>query len=166
MSSLREGVATMVTLLTTPADRELVVTRTFDTVPERLWEAWTRPEHVREWYGVAALTTTVVDIDLRVGGAWRWGQTGPDGQEIVFSGVYEDVVPAERLDYTEVFEQMPDGEPVRVTLTFDATPDGGTALTSTSFWPSNESRDQALAAGMEAGIREQYDRLAEYLKTL
>jgi uncharacterized protein YndB with AHSA1/START domain len=58
---------------------------------------------------------------------------------------------------------MPDPDPVRVTLTFDATPDGGTALTSTSFWPSNEIRDQALAAGMEAGVREQYDRLAAYL---
>lgn len=153
----------MVTLLTTPADRELVVTRTFDAPPARVWEAWTRPEHVREWYGAAGLTTSVVDIDLRAGGAWRWGQTGPDGQEIVFSGTYEDVVPLERLDYTEVFEQMPDGEPVRVTLTFDATPDGGTALTSTSFWPSNEIRDQALEAGMEAGVREQYDRLAEHL---
>ncbi|MFD8210926.1 SRPBCC domain-containing protein [Streptomyces sp. NPDC059695] len=153
----------MVTLLTTPADRELVITRTFGAPPARVWEAWTRPEHVRAWYGVAGLTTTVVDIDLRTGGAWRWGQRAPDGQEIVFSGTYEDVVPVERLDYTEVFEQMPDAEPVRVTLTFDATPDGGTALTSTSFWPSNETRDQALAAGMESGVREQYDRLAEHL---
>ncbi|MCB8907238.1 MULTISPECIES: SRPBCC domain-containing protein [unclassified Streptomyces] len=156
----------MVTLLTTPADRELVITRTFDAPPARVWEAWTVPAHVREWYGVSGLTTTVVDIDLRVGGAWRWGQTAPEGQQIVFSGRYEDVVPVERLDYTEVFEQMPDGDPVRVTLTFDATPDGGTALTSTSFWPSNEIRDQSLAAGMEAGVREQYDRLAEHLKSM
>ncbi|MGW4744158.1 SRPBCC domain-containing protein [Streptomyces sp. NPDC004290] len=153
----------MVTLLTTPADRELVITRTFGAPPARVWEAWTRPEHVRAWYGVAALTTTVVDIDLRAGGAWRWGQRAPDGQEIVFSGTYVEVVPVERLDYTELFEQMPGAERVRVTLTFDATPDGGTALTSTSLWPSNESRDQALAAGMEAGVREQYDRLAEHL---
>ncbi|MER5964531.1 SRPBCC domain-containing protein [Streptomyces sp. NPDC002057] len=156
----------MVTLLTTPADRELVVTRTFDAPPARVWRAWTEPEHVREWYGVSALTTTVVEIDLRVGGAWRWGQTAPDGQEIVFSGTYEDVVPVERLDYTEVFEQMADSGAVRVTLTFDATPDGGTALTSTSFWLSNEVRDQALAAGMEAGVREQYDRLAQHLTSM
>ncbi|WP_329281405.1 SRPBCC domain-containing protein [Streptomyces sp. NBC_00691] len=156
----------MVTLLTTPADRELVITRTFDAPPARVWEAWTVPEHVRQWYGVSGLTTTVVDIDLRVGGSWRWGQTAPEGQQIVFSGRYEDVVPVERIDYTEVFEQMPDGEPVRVTLTFDATPDGGTALTSTSFWPSNEIRDQSLAAGMEAGVREQYDRLAEHLRAM
>ncbi|WP_435974752.1 SRPBCC domain-containing protein [Streptomyces sp. Qhu_M48] len=156
----------MVTLLTTPADRELVVTRTFDAPPARVWRAWTEPEHVREWYGVSALTTTVVEIDLRVGGAWRWGQTAPDGQEIVFSGTYEEVVPVERLDYTEVFEQMADSGAVRVTLTFDATPDGGTALTSTSYWLSNEARDQALAAGMEAGVREQYDRLAEHLTSM
>ncbi|MGW0117671.1 SRPBCC domain-containing protein [Streptomyces sp. NPDC003327] len=155
----------MVTLLTTPADRELVITRTFDAPPQRVWDAWTRPEEVRVWYGVSALTTTVVDIDLRIGGAWRWGQRAPDGQEFVFSGTYEDIVPAERLDYTETFEQMPDAPPVRVTLTFDTTPDGGTALTSTSFWPSNETRDQALAAGMETGVREQYDRLAAHLRS-
>ncbi|MFI8522150.1 SRPBCC family protein [Streptomyces sp. NPDC085481] len=156
----------MITLLTTPAERELVITRTFDAPVERVWEAWTRPEHVREWYGVAALTMSVCDIDLRPGGAWRWGQRAPDGQEIVFSGTYEEIVPSERIVYTEIFEQMPDGEPVRVILTFDATPDGGTALTSTSFWPSTEVRDQALAAGMESGVKEQYDRLARYLETM
>ncbi|MEV6331587.1 SRPBCC domain-containing protein [Streptomyces sp. NPDC051909] len=156
----------MITLLTTPADRELVITRTFDAPVTRVWEAWTRPEHVRQWYGVAALTMFVCDIDLRPGGAWRWGQRGPDGQEIVFSGTYEEIVPAERLVYTEVFEQMPDADPVRVILSFDATPDGGTALTSTSFWPTTEIRDQALEAGMESGVREQYDRLAGHLKTM
>ncbi|MFJ9829002.1 SRPBCC family protein [Streptomyces sp. NPDC101160] len=156
----------MITLLTTPADRELVITRTFDAPVRRVWEAWTRPEHVRRWYGSAALTMSVCDIDLRPGGAWRWGQRTPEGQEIVFSGRYEEVVPVERLVYTELFEQMPDAAPVRVTLTFDATPTGGTALTSTSFWPTSEVRDQALAAGMEAGVREQYDRLAEYLKAM
>ncbi|MFF0432753.1 SRPBCC family protein [Streptomyces sp. NPDC004327] len=154
----------MITLLTTPADRELVITRTFDAPVRRLWEAWTRPEHVRAWYGAAGLTMSVCDIDLRPGGAWRWGQRTPDGQEIVFSGTYQEILPAERLVYTERFEQMPDAAPVHVTLAFDATPAGGTALTSTSFWPSSEVRDQALAAGMETGVREQYDRLAEYLK--
>ncbi|WP_432752922.1 SRPBCC family protein [Streptomyces sp. JL2001] len=153
----------MITLLTTPADREVVVTRTFDAPVGRVWEAWTRPEHVRRWYGAAGLTTTVCDIDLRAGGAWRWGQTAPDGQQIVFSGTYEEIVPAERLVYTEIFEQMPDADPVLVTLAFDATPDGGTALTSTSYWPTTEIRDQALAAGMEAGVREEYDRLEGYL---
>ncbi|MFB7863791.1 MULTISPECIES: SRPBCC domain-containing protein [unclassified Streptomyces] len=156
----------MITLLTTPADRELVVTRTFDAPVRRVWEAWTRPEHVRAWYGLASLTMSVCEIDLRPGGAWRWGQRTPEGQEIVFSGTYEDIVPAERLVYTEIFEQMPDADPVRVILSFDATPDGGTALTSTSFWPTTEIRDQALAAGMETGIREQYDRLAAHLRLM
>ncbi|MEV7275470.1 SRPBCC domain-containing protein [Streptomyces sp. NPDC093111] len=156
----------MITLLTTPAERELVITRTFEAPVSRVWEAWTRTEHVRAWYGVAGLTMSVCDIDLRPGGAWRWGQRTPDGQEIVFSGAYEEIVPAERLVYSERFEQMPDAEPVRVVLAFDATPDGGTALTSTSFWPSTEIRDQALAAGMEAGVREQYDRLADHLRRM
>ncbi|XIE79545.1 SRPBCC domain-containing protein [Streptomyces sp. SBR177] len=112
----------MITLLTTPADRELVITRTFDAPVTRVWEAWTRPEHVRQWYAAEALTMSVCEIDLRPGGAWRWGQRGPDGQEIVFSGTYEEIVPAERLVYTELFEQMPGAAPVRVTLSFDATP--------------------------------------------
>ncbi|MET8503458.1 SRPBCC family protein [Streptomyces sp. NPDC004787] len=156
----------MITLLTTPADRELVITRTFDAPVTRVWEAWTRPEHVRQWYAADALTMSVCEIELRPGGTWRWGQRGPDGQEIVFSGTYEEIVPAERLVYTELFEQMPGADPVRVTLSFDATPDGGTALTSTSFWPTTDIRDQALAAGMEAGVRAQYDRLAAHLKTM
>ncbi|MER8041930.1 SRPBCC family protein [Streptomyces sp. NPDC094032] len=156
----------MITLLTTPAERELVITRTFAAPVRRVWEAWTRPEHVRAWYGVSGLTMAVCEIDLRPGGAWRWGQRAPDGQEIVFSGTYEEIVPAERIVYSEVFEQMPGGDPVRVVLAFDATPDGGTALTSTSFWPSTEIRDQALAAGMEAGVKEQYDRLADHLRTM
>lgn len=156
----------MITLLTTPTDRELVITRTFDAPVERVWEAWTRPEHVRQWYGAAELTVSVCEVDLRPGGAWRWGQRAPDGQEIVFSGTYEEIVPGERLVYSESFEQMPDAPPVRVILAFDATPDGGTALTSTSFWHSTEQRDQALAAGMETGVREEYDRLAEYLRTM
>lgn len=155
----------MVTLLTTPTERELVITRTFDAPPARVWEAWTRPEHVRQWYGVAAMPTTICEIDLRVGGAWRWGQKAPDGPEIVFSGTYEEIVPNERLVYTEIFELMP-GPPVHVVLTFDDTPDGGTALTSVSLWPSAEIRDQALATGMEAGVKEEYDRLAVYLETM
>ncbi|MEU8763630.1 SRPBCC domain-containing protein [Streptomyces sp. NPDC048659] len=156
----------MITLLTTPADRELVVTRTFDAPVRRVWEAWTRPEHVRAWYGTPGLTMSVCEIDLRPGGAWRWGQRTPDGQEIVFSGTYEELIPAERLVYSEHFEQMPDTAPVRVILSFDTTPTGGTALTSTSFWPTTETRDQALAAGMEAGVREQYDRLAGHLRRM
>ncbi|MFI1938407.1 SRPBCC family protein [Streptomyces purpureus] len=150
------------TKLTTPSERELVITRDFAAPRERVFEAWTKPEQVRQWYGLSSLTTTVCDIDLRVGGAWRWGQKAPDGQEIVFSGMYEEITPPERLVYTELFELMP-GPRIHVTLTFEEKGDGVTRLRSTSVWPSAEIRDQALATGMEAGVAEEYDRLATFL---
>ncbi|MEV6399003.1 SRPBCC family protein [Streptomyces sp. NPDC051907] len=151
------------TTLTTPSDRELVITRVFDAPRSLVFEAWTKPEHVRRWYGLRSLTTTVCDIDFRPGGAWRWGQS--DGsQEIVFSGVYQEIVPPERIVYTEIFEQMP-GPAVVTTLTFDEE-DGRTTLTSTSVWPSREIRDQAMAMGMEEGVVETYERLEEHLRTM
>jgi uncharacterized protein YndB with AHSA1/START domain len=152
------------TTLTTPSDRELVVTRVFDAPRGLVFEAWTKPEHVRKWYGLRSMTTTVCEIDLRPGGAWRWGQAGPDGQEYVFSGVYKEIVPPERLVYTEMFELMPGGEAL-VTLTFDEQ-DGRTTLTSNSLWPSAEALAGAIASGMEDGVAEEYDRLAEHLRTM
>ncbi|MFI1396509.1 SRPBCC family protein [Streptomyces sp. NPDC020681] len=153
------------TTLTTPTDRELVITRVFDAPRSLVFEAWTKPEHVRKWYGLRALTTTVCDIDLRPGGAWRWGQQDAEGQEIVFSGVYKEIVPPERIVYTEMFEQMPDVEPVLTTLTFEEK-DGRTTLTSTSLWPTAEALAGATAMGMEAGVVETYDRLQEHLDTM
>jgi uncharacterized protein YndB with AHSA1/START domain len=153
------------TLLTMPSDREIVITRVFDAPRSLVFEAWTKPEHVRNWYGLRSLETIVCDIDLRVGGRWRWGQADPDGQEIVFSGEYLEISPPERLVYTESFEQMPGGDPVVTTLVFDEH-EGRTTLTSTSVWPSKEIRDAALASGMEHGVVETYDRLAEHLRTM
>lgn len=152
------------TTITTPSDREFVITRVFDAPRDLVFEAWTKPEHVRHWYGLRSMTTTVCEIDLRTGGAWRWGQSGPDGQDIVFSGVYREIVPPERLVYTEMFELMP-GPEIVVTLTFDEA-DGRTTLTSTSLCPSPDVRDQILATGMEKGVVETYDRLAEHLRTM
>ncbi|MEU4495484.1 SRPBCC family protein [Streptomyces sp. NPDC023998] len=153
------------TTLTTPSDLEIVITRDFDAPRSLVWEAWTKPEHVRRWYGLRSMTTTVIEIDLRPGGAWRWGQAEPNGQEVVFSGVYKEIVPPERLVYTEGFEQMPGSGETVVTLTFEEK-DGRTTLTSTSVWPSMEVRDVAMASGMEWGVIETYARLDELLDEL
>lgn len=155
------------TTLTRPADNEIVITRLFDAPRALVFEAWTTPEHVRRWYGPRKMTTTICDIDLTVGGKWRWGQveTGkPDGPEIVFSGEYLEIVPPERLVYTEMFEMYP-GPATLVTLTFDEQA-GRTTLTSRSVWASVEALEGALAAGMESGVVETYDRLAELLGSL
>jgi uncharacterized protein YndB with AHSA1/START domain len=152
------------TTLTTPSDRELVITRDFDAPRGLVFEAWTKPEHVRQWYGLRRMTTTICDIDLRVGGRWRWGQTDGDGQQIVFSGEYREIVPPERIVYTETFEMFPDAATL-VTLTFDEHA-GRTTLTSRSLWPSAEALRGALATGMQTGVVETYDRLARLLGTM
>jgi uncharacterized protein YndB with AHSA1/START domain len=151
------------TVITTPSELEIVITRVFDAPRSLVFEAWTKPEHVRNWYGMRKLDTHICDIDLRPGGTWRWGQKGPDG-EVVFSGVYKEVVVPERIVYTEEFEAMP-GPSILVTLTFDEHA-GRTTLTSTSLCPSIEVRDAILGSGMEHGVREQYVRLDEHLRTM
>ena len=82
---------------TDTADREVVLTRVFDAPRQRVWEAWTRPEHVRRWYGPRALTMTVCETDLRPGGRYRHVLRGTDGREAGFSGVYREIVPPARL---------------------------------------------------------------------
>ena len=93
--------------LTTPSDTEILVTRVFNAPAPLVFEAWTKPEHVKNWYGLRSMKTTVCDIDLRVGGAWRWVQETEDGTEVAFSGVYKEIDPPSRLVYTEGFEAMP-----------------------------------------------------------
>jgi uncharacterized protein YndB with AHSA1/START domain len=150
--------------ISTPSDTEIVITRVFDAPAAILFDTWTKPEHVRNWYGLRSMKTTVVDIDLRVGGAWRWVQEADDGTEVAFSGVYNEIDPPGRLVYTEGFEAMP-GPPLVVTLTFDEH-DGKTTLTSHSPCPSVEVRDAILQSGMEYGVNETYERLDELLATL
>ena len=152
------------TTLTTPSDREIVITRVFDAPRSLVFEAWTRPDHVTRWYGPRDFTLSVCDIDLRVGGAYRFVLRGPDGKDYGFKGVYREIVPPERLVYTDGFEGMP-GHEALVTLTFDEY-DGKTTLTSTSLYKTVEDRDAHIKAGMEQGMRETLDRLAEHLHTL
>jgi uncharacterized protein YndB with AHSA1/START domain len=150
--------------ITMPSDTEIVITREFAAPAALLFETWTKPEHVRNWYGLRSMKTTVCDIDLRVGGAWRWVQEADDGTEVAFSGVYTEIDPPGRLVYTEGFEAMPGPELV-VTLTFDEH-DGKTTLVSHSQCPSKEVRDGILESGMEYGVNETYERLDEVLAAL
>jgi uncharacterized protein YndB with AHSA1/START domain len=150
--------------LTLPSDRELVLTRVFNAPARTLFEVWTKPEHVRKWYAVRSTTVTVCDIDLRVGGAWRWVVTTPHGMEIAFSGVFLEIDPPRRLQRTEVFEAMP-GPGCVVTLTFDEE-DGKTTLAMHMLFQSKEERDICLKSGMELGVKECYQKIDELLETL
>lgn len=147
--------------VTTPSDREIVMTRVFDAPRELVFKAYTDPNAIPRWWGLRAHTTTVDKMDLRPGGVWRYVSRGPDGSEYAFNGVYREIVPPERLVQTFEFEGMPGHVSVE-TATFDEH-DGKTTVTSTSVFDTVEDRNEMLKSGMEAGAAETFDRLAELL---
>jgi uncharacterized protein YndB with AHSA1/START domain len=147
-----------------PDEPTIVITREFDAPRRLVFAAWTTPEHVWRWYGPSYLTFTVCEIDLRPGGRWRYVLRAPDGGEHGFGGEYREIEPPERLVYTEGYEAMP-GHEYLVTLTFDEH-EGRTMLTSTGVYQSFADRDGHVASGMEDGMRETLDRLAEHLDAM
>jgi uncharacterized protein YndB with AHSA1/START domain len=153
------------TTVTMPSDKEIVITRTFNAPRRLVFEAWTKPEHVRHWYGLKFLTMTVCEIDLRPGGKWRYVLCSPDGGEHGFSGEYQEVTTHERLVYSEGYEGLPPGHDYLVTTTFDEQ-NGKTTLISRMFYKSKENRDRHVASGMEPGMRETLDRLENFLTTM
>ncbi len=153
--------------VTTPSDREIVMTRTFDAPRELVFEAWTRPEHVRHWWGWRSSTMIVCEADVRPGGSWRYVTREENGMEVPFTGIYQEVTPPERVVHTAIFDVEPfnAGDPALTTVTF--TEEGGrTVVTTTTLYPSREIRDGVLESGMESGAAESYDRLAEHLETM
>jgi uncharacterized protein YndB with AHSA1/START domain len=150
------------TTFSTPSDREIVMTRVFDAPRELVFKAYTDPNAIPQWWGPRRYATTVDQMDVRPGGAWRFVNQGPDGSEFAFRGEYRVIVPPERLVYTFEFEGMP-GHILVETITFEEH-DGKTTLTNTSLFDSGEDRDGMLASGMTEGATESMDRLAEYLQ--
>jgi len=147
--------------VTTPSDTDIVMTRVFDAPRHLVFEALTKPEHVRRWWGILddKHSVPVCEIDLRVGGAWRFVGRGPDGDIPAFYGEYREITPPDRLVNTEFFEPFPDaGSLVTTVLTEEG---GKTQLTVTASYPSKEVRDMVLQTGMEHGAAISYDRLEE-----
>jgi uncharacterized protein YndB with AHSA1/START domain len=153
--------------VTTPSDREIVLTRAFDAPRDLVFEAWTNCEHVRHWWGWRTSTMILCEADVRPGGSWRYVTREENGAEVPFTGVYQEVTPPERVVHTEMYDVPPfnTGDPAVTTVTFDE--EGGrTTVTVTSLYPTKEIRDTVIQSGMEAGAAESYDRLAEHLGTL
>jgi uncharacterized protein YndB with AHSA1/START domain len=146
-----------------PSDCETLLTRMFDAPPHLVFDAWTKTEFVQRWYGMRDFKTTTCEIDLRVGGKWRWVQTMPDGGEVGFSGKYREIDRPHRLVFSEEFEAMP-GTEYLVTLDF-ADQNGKTKLTTHMLYKSQEHRDGHLQSGMEWGTNEVYARLDELFAT-
>jgi uncharacterized protein YndB with AHSA1/START domain len=152
--------------VTTPSDREIGLTRLFDAPRRLVFEAMSQPEHIRRWWGNLAegYSVPVCEVDLRVGGAWRFVNRTPKGEQAAFSGIYREIVPPDRLVFTEIFEKFPETESV-VTAVF--TDEGGkTRLTVTAEYPTRDIRDMVIKTGMEKGAAISYDRLEEVAREL
>ena len=152
--------------VTTPSEREIVLTRLFDAPRRLVFEAMTKPEHVRRWWGALdeRYSVPVCEIDFRPGGTWRFVGRGPDGDFPAFYGVYREIDVPGRVVFTEIFEPFPDVESV---VTSVLTEEGGkTRLTVTCLYPSMEVRDMVLGTGMARGAGLSYDRLEEVAASL
>jgi uncharacterized protein YndB with AHSA1/START domain len=152
-----------------PTDEQILITREFDAPKHLVYKAWTTPELVRRWWHANRGQVTVAEIDLRVGGQWRYLAVTPDGFEVGFHGEYREIVPNERIVSTEVYEGMPQGEgPEQGTLntaTFTEA-DGHTTLTILVEAPSKEIRDAIIESGMEAGMQDALDLLEQVAVSL
>jgi uncharacterized protein YndB with AHSA1/START domain len=151
--------------VTTPSDQEIRMTRLFDAPRHLVFEAMTKPEHVKQWWGRLGegYSVPVCEIDLRVGGKWRFVNRHPQG-EAAFHGEYREIAPPGRLVFTEIFEEFPDS--VSVVTTEFADEGGRTRLTATVRYPSLEVRDMVLASGMAGGAGISYDRLEDLVAEL
>jgi uncharacterized protein YndB with AHSA1/START domain len=164
------GVSSGTATVTFPTDEQILITREFDAPRHLVYRAWTTPELVARWWSGQRGTMTTVDMDLRVGGTWRYVLVTNDGFEVAFHGEYREIVPDERIVTTEVYE-MPGAEPLAaadeplniVTFTEVA---GRTTLALLAQTTSRELRDTIIESGMEAGMQEQMDLLEQVAVSL
>jgi uncharacterized protein YndB with AHSA1/START domain len=166
MEVTSSGAATV----TLPTDEQILVTREFDAPKHLVFKAWTTPELVKRWWNAKRGEVTIAEIDLQVGGRWRYVMVTDDGTEVGFHGEFREIVPNERIVSTEVYEGLPEGVSedegtVVNTVTF-VEKDGRTALTLLMQAASKESRDAIIESGMEAGLQDALDLLEEVAVSL
>jgi uncharacterized protein YndB with AHSA1/START domain len=162
MIDSKQEATTGTTVVTTPTDREIVSVRVFDAPRDRVFAAFTDPELIPLWWGPRGTTTTVDEMDVTAGGRWRFLCRDEDGRENGFRGIYREVTAPERISQTFEWEGMP-GHVVVETATFEDL-GGRTKVTGTSLFHTPEERDGMLASGMERGLTQSHDRLAELLR--
>jgi uncharacterized protein YndB with AHSA1/START domain len=150
--------------VTLPTDTLIKIEREFDAPAHLVFRAYTEPDLVRRWWTGGRGEMTVVEIDLRVGGRWRYAMETPDGSESAFHGEYREIVPDERLVSTAVFEGAPDAASLD-TLTFEER-DGRTLLTILVEHTRKEHRDAHVESGMEEGLQDALDLLGQVAAAL
>src|SRR6266487_7175139 len=151
--------------LTLPTDEQILITREFDAPKHLVYKAFTTPELVKRWWHANRGEVTVAEIDLQVGGKWRYVMVADGGIEVGFHGEYREIVPDERIVSTEVFEGLPEGvseeEGATVNTATFTEADGRTTVTLLVQAPSKVSRDAIIDSGMEAGLQDALDLLEQ-----
>jgi uncharacterized protein YndB with AHSA1/START domain len=157
-------------VITLPTDEQILITREFDAPKHLVYRAWTTPELVKRWWSGRRGEMTLADIDLRVGGSWRYVMIAHGGHEVAFHGTFREIVPNERIVTTEVYE-MPGADPVADAdaplniVTFTEI-DGRTRLSLLVQTPTKELRDAIIDSGMEGGMQEGMDLLEQVARSL
>jgi uncharacterized protein YndB with AHSA1/START domain len=151
-------------VVTLPTDTQILITREFDAPKHLVYRARTTPELIKRWWSGDRGEVTIAEVDLRVGGTWRYVITANGGFEVAFHGEYREIVPNERIVSTEVFEGMPEAE--SVTTDTYTEKDGRTTLTILAEYSSQEVRDAVINSGMEGGMQEAMDHLEQVAVSL
>jgi uncharacterized protein YndB with AHSA1/START domain len=150
-----------------PTETQILITRQFDAPAHLIYKAWTTPELVKRWWHANRGTVTLAEIDLRVGGTWRYVSVTDDGLEVAFHGEYREIVPNERIVSTEAYEGVPDADANATLNTMTLTEaDGRTTLEVVVEAPSKEVRDAIIESGMEAGMQDAMDLLEQVAVSL
>ncbi len=154
-------------VVTLPTDTQILITREFNAPKHLVFRAWTEPALIRRWWSGGHGEVTVADVDLRVGGSWRYALVTPEGYEVGFHGEYREVVPNERIVCTEAFEGIPDGDEQAALCTYEFfEQDGRTSLRLLVEHRSKEGRDAHIESGMESGMQKGLDLLEEIAVSL
>jgi uncharacterized protein YndB with AHSA1/START domain len=151
-------------VVTLPTHTQILIMREFDAPKHLVYKAWTTPELIKRWWGGDRGEVTIAEVDLRVGGTWRYVMTANGGFEVAFHGEYREIVPTERIVSTEISEGMLEGEAVN-TNTFTERA-GRTTVTILAEHSSQEVRDAVINSGMEAGMQEAMDHLEQVAVSL
>lgn len=152
--------------VSTPSDREIEITRDFNAPRKLVWDAFTKPELLKRWlFGPSGWSFTVCEVDLRVGGAYRYVWRRQDGVEMGMGGIHKEIVVPERIVNTQKFDQDWTGGEAIGTLVLTEK-NGKTSSRNTILYVSKEARDMALQSGMDKGMAMGYDRLEEMLPSL
>jgi uncharacterized protein YndB with AHSA1/START domain len=161
VTSAYDGVGLQVSI---SGDTDIVLTRVFAAPAELVFGALTQPALLRRWHGARGWSLVVCEIDLRVGGAWRFVSRGPDGAEMDMHGTYQEIVEPTRLVHSEIHPDWPAGDALVITDLAEA--DGATTMTVKVTYSTSEIRDQVIRSPMQRGLGEAYDLLTSLLSNL